>query len=1118
MSATKIYIVTPSFNAADTIDRTISSVLSQAGEFELHFHVQDGASTDDTEEKLHKWDALVREGRLPVNCEAVAFSFSIEADRGMYDAIVRGFSTFDMPEDAWMSWINADDILAPGACALMSLIDGDKARESISWVAGTAAIMSKGSIVGQTERYLTSQIIGAGLCDGTHWEFVQQEGTFFRRWLWNTVAPRDEFSAFRLAGDWNLWRLFAHHADIYQVGYPLGYFSERPGQLSVAQRDQYIEEIDGIIDPAERTRRLVQLLKEDIAQKRLSVDYKTRSLKVRERDLQNHLAYRLNERFGEPQANAIRSGNLTGLELPDPKDARELDEEVDQYLPPAEDAGPPSADQPPAELRTEIIAHDADWQFPAITERHAFEKAREFLPFVPDVCYLAFPWATLIDHLNRDSDGVEELLENLQALRVPDAGYKRVVTVCQHIHMERYTDIFAEAGVTDVFWSHADTDKDEMVSSDGWRIRLHPFPLFPVQAVPIDRQEINGKRSKLFSFVGAKSNQWYLTQSRTWLLEQLGNDPRGVVRGRDSWHYQKVVYDHQIEKSAAEEASLVDEDASKFFRDLLLDSKFSLCPSGSGPNSIRLWESIGAGAIPVVLADTYRVPGDIELWKNAVVFCEESPTAIAELPNRLEALAADEQAIASMRAHLDQLWMLYGPEIFVSDIQQLYMDIAAEAHRTKRAEPALVTIAKSIIRGDLNDPAALRSFLKLCAARLELSGADLKKDIGLGEELRLACDYALAKSRDASLNQRIHAAWSRSGLPALLEDGALAVKTAKIQKHRVFLFGRHSNRTPMGYEPYKKLFQDQVDYVSDLWKADTLVTGFDIDFLSATDELMPKFKVRPEMHALVVSEEPLWDTVWAKALESRSAAAKGKGGGFSYSVINHVNSDVFKFERLPYFITTDDKFFQRYGLLFHRNSQLTADELLDFWQSAQIRSAFYAEKRIDERYDVAFPEIGVRGLCAYRSRVAEKASSGHVVRIGQGWSEALTKRQSLADWHLDKLAALHRKALIVSGLENTHQADYITEKPFDAFAVLGVPLYYASPAHRIHELCPNGGFLNLYDMTEEEAARAVDAFEPDRAFAEAYLDTQKRLAALFSDPETLNRERSRVTNAVLSVL
>ena len=47
-------------------------------------------------------------------------------------------------------------------------------------------------------------------------------------------------------------------------------------------------------------------------------------------------------------------------------------------------------------------------------------------------------------------------------------------------------------------------------------------------------------------------------------------------------------------------------------------SRYSLCPSGAGPNSIRLWESLAVGAIPIILADTLELP-EHEDWDKAVL-------------------------------------------------------------------------------------------------------------------------------------------------------------------------------------------------------------------------------------------------------------------------------------------------------------------------------------------------------------------------------------------------------------------------------------------------------------------------------------------------------------------
>jgi hypothetical protein len=159
------------------------------------------------------------------------------------------------------------------------------------------------------------------------------------------------------------------------------------------------------------------------------------------------------------------------------------------------------------------------------------------------------------------------------------------------------------------------------------------------------------------------------------IIDNLSKDHRGLVVGRDNWHFQKVVYDCQIFNKEKPKQELINAQATEEFKTVLTESLFSLCPSGTGPNSIRLWESIGYGAIPVILADTYQPPGDMSLWEEAVVFCGENFEEISALPNRLAEMAKDEQLIQRKQAALKQLWMLYGPECFTYDIVNLFLEL-----------------------------------------------------------------------------------------------------------------------------------------------------------------------------------------------------------------------------------------------------------------------------------------------------------------------------------------------------------------------------------------------------------------------------------------------------------
>ena len=321
------------------------------------------------------------------------------------------------------------------------------------------------------------------------------------------------------------------------------------------------------------------------------------------------------------------------------------------------------------------IAHDADWQVPAATERHAFHQMRAQLTDeqkVTSAVYLGFPFATLIDlhmQVGPDNPRTRALQNSLDELTPRLHGYERVITVSQHIRAKECAHLFSHAGVTDLFWSHCVAEEATFTGYPD--MRVSPFPLYPVQQVPRGEEDFDRGRPILFSFVGARAPDHYLTDSRNHIIDLLQGDPRGKIMGRDGWHYEKIVYNAQIfQKADMSDADLANSSHASEFQHIMDDTTFALCPSGSGPNSIRLWESILNGAIPVILADTWMPPGDPALWQAATINCPETPEAIVKLPDRLAALAADTEYLKRTRIALQDLAKRYGPEDFVADIME----------------------------------------------------------------------------------------------------------------------------------------------------------------------------------------------------------------------------------------------------------------------------------------------------------------------------------------------------------------------------------------------------------------------------------------------------------------
>jgi glycosyltransferase involved in cell wall biosynthesis len=92
-----ISIVTPSFNQADYLERTIRSVLLQGYPY-LEYFVYDGGSTDGSVELIKKYDPWID-------------YWVSEKDNGQSDAINRGWSR---ASGDIIAWINSDDQYTPG--------------------------------------------------------------------------------------------------------------------------------------------------------------------------------------------------------------------------------------------------------------------------------------------------------------------------------------------------------------------------------------------------------------------------------------------------------------------------------------------------------------------------------------------------------------------------------------------------------------------------------------------------------------------------------------------------------------------------------------------------------------------------------------------------------------------------------------------------------------------------------------------------------------------------------------------------------------------------------------------------------------------------------------------
>ena len=172
-----ISIVTPSYNQAQYLGRTIESVLSQ-GYGRLEYFVQDGGSGDGSVDVLRGY--------------AGRFGWVTEKDNGQADAINRAFrrTTGEV-----MAWLNSDDLLLPGTLAYVGRYFAENPEVDV--------IYGHRVLIDQDDAEIGRWVVPPHDGDTLRWvDTIPQETMFWRRRIWDRVGGVD--ASFQFAMDWDL--------------------------------------------------------------------------------------------------------------------------------------------------------------------------------------------------------------------------------------------------------------------------------------------------------------------------------------------------------------------------------------------------------------------------------------------------------------------------------------------------------------------------------------------------------------------------------------------------------------------------------------------------------------------------------------------------------------------------------------------------------------------------------------------------------------------------------------------------------------------------------------------------------------------------------------------------
>jgi len=260
------------------------------------------------------------------------------------------------------------------------------------------------------------------------------------------------------------------------------------------------------------------------------------------------------------------------------------------------------------------------WQYPVITEKTFYEQNKD------DPKYLGFPWATIIDK-GYDLNIIYNILK-------PHIIRNDYYTCCQHIYYHKLIDLFVKIGIKTVYTPHKIINKNIINN-----VLIKPCPLYAVNIESgytfndiSNNILINKSRPILYNFAGGYEKVYYISDIRLKIFNM--NHPKDtIINNTGHWHFRHIVYNNKqnINGELNEDDNF--KNKTKSYNELLLNSRYTLAPSGSGPNSIRFWEALGAGSIPVLLADTLELP-EHKLWEKAIVRVNEKD--VERLPEILE--------------------------------------------------------------------------------------------------------------------------------------------------------------------------------------------------------------------------------------------------------------------------------------------------------------------------------------------------------------------------------------------------------------------------------------------------------------------------------------------------
>jgi len=264
------------------------------------------------------------------------------------------------------------------------------------------------------------------------------------------------------------------------------------------------------------------------------------------------------------------------------------------------------------------------------TEYTAYKLLKQ-KPLPYNVTYVAIPWTWFINKYK-----MNEIPKNIQV--------KNGFTICQHTHYKRHIPLFKQMGIKVLFTPHA----SRTTTYDG--ITVLPFPHYAVHtADPAPHKDV------LYSFVGAQTH--FIRK----VFFRMKHPHGTIIRRRSGWHFWLPRHKQEQYK--------------KNYIDSLIRSRFAPCLRGVGASTIRFWEALKAGAIPILIADDMALPEEYN-WDECIIRVKEKDVKkISHIITHI-----NEEQENNLRQQCLHAYTFFSGKNFVRTIRVYYENLFGNSH------------------------------------------------------------------------------------------------------------------------------------------------------------------------------------------------------------------------------------------------------------------------------------------------------------------------------------------------------------------------------------------------------------------------------------------------------